>query len=216
METWFGVHASASRWLRNTLKPERCSWNWGARASRPQFSASRRKHSGARRMHCSVMSAACRTRRRDADGSDRDGRAPPFPTESFRLKGGHQTTATGRRRSIWSAPAERSGDGAFVCAWELPIKSGVSRQVGIATALQSFVRVMRNESGPDLSGPQSKTLPRSRQRGGSRERLGPRQSSGAFRRLGHSRHPAHARDPQVPPLASRDRQPRPSTIPSFP
>jgi len=79
----------------SSVKPDPCSRNWGARASRPQFSASRRKPSGARRPHCSGMSAACRTRRRDADGSDRDGRAPPIPTESLRLSTNDAANAGG-------------------------------------------------------------------------------------------------------------------------
>jgi len=54
-------------------------------ASRPQFSASRRKLSHVEPAHNSVRSPALQTRRRDADGSDRDGSRSSFSTESFSL-----------------------------------------------------------------------------------------------------------------------------------
>ena len=47
-------------------------------ASRPLFSASRRKLPFAERTHCLVAAVPSGTSRRDADWCDRDGRAPRF------------------------------------------------------------------------------------------------------------------------------------------
>jgi len=51
---------------------------WGARASRPWFSASGRKHFAASRENRLVRRSSAKNSRRDADWSDRDGRAPQF------------------------------------------------------------------------------------------------------------------------------------------
>src|ERR1017187_9069921 len=50
----------------------------GARASRPRFSASGRKHSAASQENRLVRRSSAKTSRRDTDWSDRDGRAPHF------------------------------------------------------------------------------------------------------------------------------------------
>ena len=57
---------------------EMMQWVRGARTSRPQFSASRQEHPGGALGHCLVRLAVPQARRRDADGCDRDGRAPQF------------------------------------------------------------------------------------------------------------------------------------------
>jgi len=71
---------------------------WGARASRPQFSASRlqgaperpygaaaagRKHFAAKIQSHLVPSRRAGSRRRDAGGRDRDGRAPHFQLHRY-------------------------------------------------------------------------------------------------------------------------------------
>ena len=53
-------------------------FGWERVASRPLFSASRRKLPFAERTHCLVAAVPSGTSRRDADWCDRDGRAPHF------------------------------------------------------------------------------------------------------------------------------------------
>jgi len=56
---------------------------WGTRASRLQFSASGRKHFAAKIQHPLVPYRRAGSRRRAADGGDRDGRAPHFQLHHY-------------------------------------------------------------------------------------------------------------------------------------
>ena len=87
---------------------------WGARASRPQFSASRRKLSHVEPAHNSVSSPTLQTHRRDAGGSDRDGRAPlpqvnrsvsPLPCSFQGKPGGVLVSKFGKHRTKLDIPA---------------------------------------------------------------------------------------------------------------
>src|ERR1035441_6916859 len=66
---------------------------WGARAARPRFSASGRKLSAATWENCLVYRSSAKTSRRDADWSDRDGRAPHFLLNRSGLDPRSQTQA---------------------------------------------------------------------------------------------------------------------------
>ena len=88
-------------------------WQRGARASRPRFSASGRKHSAPRRGTVRWAVPPSPARRRDADGSDRDGRAPPFRLHRYgrvcRMAGFPNRFAGPRQRRAGGGVGDNAG-----------------------------------------------------------------------------------------------------------